>query len=56
MAVAGVGRDEANPAGTRVHKMKKEADVDSGACGQNKLENNKLCRSSGPGDKLVRSS
>ena len=33
-AEAGAGRDEATPAGTRVHKTKKEADAESGACGQ----------------------
>ena len=42
----GAGRDEANPAGMRVHKMKKEADVE---------RENSLCRSSGPGEKLLRS-
>ena len=47
-------RDEANPTGTRVHNMKKEVDVKSGACSQEKLENNKLCRSSGP-EQQVRS-
>ena len=52
----GAGRDEANPAGTQLHKMIKEADVESGACGQEKLENNELCRSLGPGEELVRSS
>ena len=30
--------------------MKKEADVESGACGQQKIENNELCRSSGAGE------
>ena len=40
MAVeAGAGRDKANPAGPRVHKMKKEADVESGACGQETFKN-----------------
>ena len=34
--------------------MKKEAVVDSGACGQEKLKNNELCRCSGPGEVLVR--
>ena len=28
-------------------KMKQEADDESGACGQDKLEDNELCRSSG---------
>ena len=37
---AGAGHDEANPASTRVHKMKKEADLESDACGQEKLEVN----------------
>ena len=47
MAVeAGAGRDEANPADTRLHKIKKEAEVENGAYGQEKLENNELCRSS----------
>ena len=57
MAVAtGAGRDEANSAGMRAHKMKKKTDVESGACGQEKLENNELCRNSGPGEEIVRSS
>ena len=30
-------------------KMKKEVDVKSGACDQEKLENNKLCRILGAG-------
>ena len=52
MAVeASAGRDEANAAGARVHKMKKKTDVESGAWSQEKLEkNNELCRSSGPGE------
>ena len=36
--------------------MKNKADVESGACGQEKLENNELCRGSGPGEKLVKRS
>ena len=60
MAVeAGGGRDEANPADTRVHNMKKGTDVESGDCGQEKLENSELCKSSGPGgpgEDLVRRS
>ena len=48
---AGAGRDEANPADTRVRtKIKNEVDVESGACGQEKLKNNELCRSSGVGE------
>ena len=48
MAVeAGAGRNEANPAGTRVHNMEKEADAESGAYAQEKLENNELSRISG---------
>ena len=35
--------------------MKEEADVESGICGQEKLETNELCRSSSPGKELVRS-
>ena len=31
-------------------KMKKEADAESGACGQEKIENIELCRSSGAGE------
>ena len=47
MAVeAGAGRDEGNPAGTRVHKMKKCV-VESGAHGPENVENNKLCKRSG---------
>ena len=53
---AGAGHDDVYPAGTRVHKMKKEADVESGACGQGKLENNDRCRSSEPREELARSS
>ena len=44
---AGASHDEASPAGPRVHKMKKEADVENGAYDQEKLENNELCRRSG---------
>ena len=40
--------------GRECTKMKKEAGVESGACGQNKLENNEPCRSSGAGEELVR--
>ena len=49
MAVeTGAGRDKANPAGMRVHKMKKKAgDVENSAYGQENLDNNELCRSSG---------
>ena len=47
MAVeAGADRDEANPAGTRVHTMKKETDFESGTCGQEMLENGELYRRS----------
>ena len=47
MAVeAGAGRDEANPASTRVHEINKCVDAGSGAYGQESLENNELCRSS----------
>ena len=53
---AGAGRDEANTTGIRVDKMKKKSDVESGACGQGKLENNDLCRSSEPREELVKSS
>ena len=54
---ASAGHSETNPAGTRVHKMKKkEADVESGACGQETLENNELRRSSGSDEELVRRS
>ena len=57
MAVeAGAGRDEINPPGTRGHEMKKKAGVESGPCGQEKLENNVLCRSSGPGKELLKRS
>ena len=40
----GAGRDEANPIGMRVHKMKKWINVESSAYGQEKLENNELCK------------
>ena len=33
----GAGRDEANPAGTRVHKMKKYVDVENGAYNEKSL-------------------
>ena len=33
--------------------MKKEVDVESGAFSQENLDNNELCRSSGPDEKLV---
>ena len=57
MAVkTGAGHSETNPAGTRVHKMKKKADVESGACGQETLENKELRRSSGFDEELVRTS
>ena len=36
-AEAGAGRDEADSAGTRVHKMKKYVDVKSGAYDREKL-------------------
>ena len=55
MAVeAGTGRDEVNLADTRVHEMKKEADVESDACDKDKLQNNKRCKRSGSSEELVR--
>ena len=47
-------RDEANPAGMLMHNMKKLLVVESGVCGQDKLENNELCKRSGPGEELMR--
>ena len=35
--------------------MKKLADVECGACGQEELENNKLCKSSGSREEQVKS-
>ena len=47
MAVeAGDGRDEVEPA---------EYDSERGGCSHGKLESNELCRGSGPGEELVRS-
>ena len=40
---------------TLVYNYEEEADVERGACGQEKFENNELCRSSGADEELVRS-
>ena len=56
MAVGAVaGRDEANPAGTPVHKMEKLAVLESGAYGQEKLEDNEHVEIQGACEELVRS-
>ena len=49
----GAGRDEANPTGTRMHKMKKKADVERGAYGQEKLERINYADVQGASDELA---
>ena len=40
VVTADAGRDDANPADTRVHKYEKRSDGESGACVQEKLKKN----------------